>query len=81
MNYETIYEKITKIVIEYLRVNEDEVKPTTNLVEDLFIDSIAMVELAFRFSEEFKIPMLDGNQELYIMENLAKHIYDLVENK
>jgi acyl carrier protein len=55
-----VYEKVKEIVIDYLNVDESEVNSETNLVEDLCADSIALVELGFRFSETFSIPMVEG---------------------
>ncbi|HEY9061763.1 MAG TPA: phosphopantetheine-binding protein [Pseudobacteroides sp.] len=74
MNENEIFNKVKEIVVDYLRVNEDEVSPETNLVEELCADSIALVELGFRFSETFSIPMIEGDSELYIMKNLVSHI-------
>jgi acyl carrier protein len=74
MEKNEIYDKVKEIVVNYLRVNEDEVKPNTNLVEELCADSIALVELGFRFSETFSIPMVEGNADLFIMNNLVDYI-------
>jgi acyl carrier protein len=74
-----VYEKVKEIVVDYLRVNQDEVKPETNLVDELCADSIALVELGFRFSETFCIPMVEGDPELFIMNNLVEYIYEQVQ--
>lgn len=74
MDYDEIYSKTKAIIVEYLRVDETEVTPETNIVDDLFADSIALVELGFRFSETFSIPMIEGNPELFIMKELVPYI-------
>lgn len=74
MNYEEIYDKTRAIIADYLRVDETEVTPETNIVDDLFADSIALVELGFRFSETFSIPMIEGTPELFVMKELVSYI-------
>lgn len=76
MNENEVYEKVKEIVVDYLNVNENEVNPETNLVEELCADSIALVELGFRFSETFSIPMVEGESDLFIMKNLVKFILE-----
>lgn len=74
MNYDEIYRKTKAIIVDYLRVDETEVTPETNIVDDLYADSIAVVELGFRFSETFSIPMIEGKPELYVMKELVAYI-------
>ncbi|OPZ88934.1 MAG: Acyl carrier protein [Firmicutes bacterium ADurb.Bin419] len=75
-----VYEKVKEIVVDYLNVNDNEVRPETNLVEELCADSIALVELGFRFSETFSIPMVEGDSELFIMKNLVNFIVEKMHN-
>jgi len=81
MNYNDVYEKTKELIVDYLRVDEKEVEPDTNLVDELCADSIAIVELGFRFSETFSIPMIEGDPELYVMKNLVDFIHNKIENK
>lgn len=81
MNYDEVYEKTKELIVDYLRVDEKEVNPDTNLVDELCADSIAIVELGFRFSEIFSIPMVEGEPELYVMKNLVDFIYNKIQNK
>jgi acyl carrier protein len=76
MEKNEVYDKVKEIIVDYLRVNENEVNPKTNLVEELCADSIALVELGFRFSETFSIPMVEGDADLFIMENLVDYIME-----
>lgn len=75
MEYNEIYEKTKSLVADYLRIDDNELQPETNLVDDLCVDSIALVELGFQFSETFSIPMVQADPELYIMGELVKHIF------
>ncbi|MDP4183102.1 MAG: phosphopantetheine-binding protein [Bacillota bacterium] len=81
MDYKKVYDKTKELIMDYLRVDEKEILPETNLVDELCADSIALVELGFRFSETFSIPMVEGDSELYVMKNLVDYIYEKIENK
>ncbi|MFP4661869.1 MAG: acyl carrier protein [Halanaerobiales bacterium] len=81
MEYNEVYTKTRDIIVEYLGVDENELESETDIVEELCVDSIALVELGFRFSETFGIPMVENNMDLYIMKNLVNHIYNSIENK
>ncbi len=49
----TTYERLKKIVVEQLGVDEDEVKPEASFVDDLNADSLDLVELIMSLEEEF----------------------------
>lgn len=49
----TIYERVRKIVVDQLGVEEDEVVPTASFVDDLNADSLDLVELIMSLEEEF----------------------------
>ncbi|MDO8687764.1 MAG: acyl carrier protein [Dehalococcoidales bacterium] len=52
----TIVERIGKIVVEQLGVEEKEVVLTANFVDDLGADSLDLVELIMALEEEFSTP-------------------------
>ncbi len=52
----TIFERVNKIVVEQLGVEEQEVVPSANLVDDLGADSLDLVELIMSLEEEFSNP-------------------------
>ncbi len=52
----TIFERVKKIVVEQLGVDEPEVVPSANLVDDLGADSLDLVELIMSLEEEFSTP-------------------------
>ena len=45
------YERLKKIVIEQLGVDEEEVKPESSFVDDLNADSLDLVELIMSLEE------------------------------
>jgi len=79
MNEKEVFEKVKEIIVDYLNVDESEITTETNLVEELCLDSIALVELGFRFSETFSIPIVEGDPDLFIMKNLVKFIMEKME--
>ncbi|MEJ6951882.1 phosphopantetheine-binding protein [Natronospora cellulosivora (SeqCode)] len=78
MERKEIFEKTKELIVDYLRVEESEVMLDTNIVDDLCADSIALVELGFRFSETFSVPMVEAREELFVMNNLVDFLYDEV---
>lgn len=73
-----IAERVKKIVVEHLSVDEDKVKPEAAFIEDLGADSLDTVELVMAFEEEFSIEIPDdaaetiqtfGDAVKYITEN------------
>ncbi len=52
----TIFERVKKIVVEQLGVDEPEVVPSANFVDDLGADSLDLVELIMSLEEEFSNP-------------------------
>jgi acyl carrier protein len=80
MNQE-IYNVVKSIIVSYLRLNEDEVTPETHIVNDIGADSLALVELAFKFCDRFQIPMMTPAEELFIIRNLVRHIESEINAK
>jgi len=60
---ENIAEKVTEIIVEQLGVSADQVKPESNLIEDLGADSLDAVELVMAVEEEFGIEVPDEEAE------------------
>ena len=49
----TVFERVRKIVVEQLGVEESEVRPDASFVDDLNADSLDLVELVMSLEEEF----------------------------
>ena len=52
----TVFERLRKISVEQLGVEEAEVVPSANFVDDLGADSLDLVELIMALEEEFTSP-------------------------
>jgi acyl carrier protein len=56
-------EKVKKIIVEQLGVDEEEVTSKASFVDDLGADSLDTVELVMAFEEEFDIEIPDEDAE------------------
>ena len=66
----SIFERVKRIIVEQLGVEDDEVKPTANFVDDLGADSLDLVELIMSLEEEFS----DSSQKVEIPDEDAEKI-------
>jgi acyl carrier protein len=70
-------DRIKKIIVEQLGVNEDQVKPEAKFVEDLGADSLDIVELVMALEEEFGTEIPDEDAEkLLSVGDVTKFIED-----
>jgi acyl carrier protein len=58
-----VSEKVKKIIVDQLGVEEDEVTPEASFIEDLGADSLDIVELIMALEEEFGIEIPDEDAE------------------
>ena len=79
----TVLERVKKIVVEQLGVDEKDVVPTARFVDDLGADSLDLVELIMSLEEEFsnttnKIEIPDDDAEKIVtVQNAVDYITDL----
>ena len=59
----TTFDRLKKIIVEQLGVDEEEVTPTASFVEDLNADSLDLVELIMSLEEEFGMEISDEDAE------------------
>jgi len=59
----SIEERVKKIVVEQLGVEEDQVTPDASFIDDLGADSLDTVELVMALEEEFDIEIPDEEAE------------------
>lgn len=59
----TVSERLKKIIVDQLGVDESEVVPNASFVEDLNADSLDLVELIMSLEEEFKLQISDEDAE------------------
>ena len=66
----TISERLEKLIVEQLGVEEKEVLPSASFVDDLGADSLDLVELIMAIEEEFS----DSSQKVEIPDEDAEKI-------
>jgi acyl carrier protein len=58
-----VFEKVKKIIVDQLGVEEDEVTEEASFIEDLGADSLDIVELIMALEEEFGTEIPDEDAE------------------
>ncbi len=66
----TVYERVKKVVVEQLGVDEQQVTPNASFTDDLNADSLDLVELIMALEEEFS----EGEKKLEISDEDAEKI-------
>lgn len=66
----TVFERLRKIVVDQLGVEENQVVPEASFVDDLNADSLDLVELTMAIEEEFS----DDNREIRISDEDAEKL-------
>jgi acyl carrier protein len=59
----SVEEKVKRIIVDQLGVDEDEVKSEASFVNDLGADSLDVVELVMALEEEFGLEINDEDAE------------------
>jgi acyl carrier protein len=79
----TVLDRVKKIVVEQLGVDENEVVPAASFVDDLGADSLDLVELVMSLEEEFSTPELkveipdEDAEKIVTVQNAVDYIIDL----
>ena len=72
-----VYDRMKKIIVEQLGVDEADVTPTASFVEDLNADSLDLVELIMSLEEEFNLEISDEDAEkIHTVQDAVDYIKD-----
>jgi acyl carrier protein len=63
MATETVADRVIKIIVDKLGVDQAEVTPQANFIQDLGADSLDTVELIMEFEKEFEVSIPDEQAE------------------
>lgn len=67
--------KVITIIADRLGVSEDQIKPDTNIANDLGADSLDLAELMIAFEEEFDINIVEEDtQHITTVKSVIDHI-------
>ncbi|MHB9035134.1 MAG: acyl carrier protein [Armatimonadota bacterium] len=74
----TTLERVKKVVVDRLKVSDDEVTEAASFVDDLGADSLDVVDLVIGFEDEFEIQIPDEDAEKITN---VKQAVDYIEGK
>ena len=73
----SVEEKVKRIIVDQLGVDEDEVKSESSFVDDLGADSLDVVELVMALEEEFGLEINDEDaQGRVTLDQRDRHVDD-----
>ena len=76
-----VFDKVKKIIVDQLDVEEDEVTEAASITDDLGADSLDVVDLVMSFEEEFDIEIPDDQVEkIKTVGDIVKFIEEKVED-
>lgn len=76
---EDIFEKVKKIAVDQLGVDDEEVTLKSSFADDLGADSLDVVELVMALEEEFELEIPDEDAEnIATIEEAVSYIEDKV---
>lgn len=78
MNENEILEKLKNIIVDQLGVENEQVVPGANFIDDLGADSLDIVELVMAIEEEFDIQIEDADAENIVT---VKDVIEYIKNK
>ena len=71
-------DKVKKIVMEHLGIEENKILPDSKFIDDLGADSLDTVELVMAFEEQFSIEIPDDAAETILT---VQNAIDFIDNK
>ena len=72
-----IEERVKKIVVEHLSIEEEKISESASFIDDLGADSLDTVELVMAFEEEFGVEIPDDAAEsIQTFGDAVKYITD-----
>lgn len=76
-----VFDKVKKIIVDQLDVEEDKVTEAASITADLGADSLDVVDLVMSFEEEFDIEIPDDQVEkIKTVGDIVKFIEEKVED-
>lgn len=76
-----VFDKVKKIIVDQLDVEEDKVTDAASITDDLGADSLDVVDLVMSFEEEFDIEIPDDQVEkIKTVGDIVKFIEEKVED-
>jgi acyl carrier protein len=76
----SVFDKVKKVIVEQLGVDEGEVTPEASITDDLGADSLDQVELVMALETEFNIDIPDEHAEkIKTVGDAVRYIEEVTE--
>lgn len=79
MERQEVFTKVSELLTDYLRLKPGEVEEGSHVVRELGADSLAIVELGFKFMETFGIGMIAAEEENLVVGSLVDRIVTMMK--
>ncbi|MCW5588993.1 MAG: acyl carrier protein [Legionellales bacterium] len=76
MELNDVFPKVKEILADVLAIDEDDIKLTSSLIDDLDAESIDFLDLVFRLEREFKVKIPRGQIEKEVRGNLSDEEFE-----
>ena len=76
-----VFIQVSQILTAYLRLKPGDVRPESHVVRELGADSLALVELGFKFMEAFGIGMIAPDDEFLVIDRLVDVIVEQMQSR
>ena len=75
-----VFQKLCEFLADQLDVDVNEIRPETNIIDDLGADSLDVVELLAAMEDEYNIIITDERiRELYTVGEVAEFLEKLIK--
>ena len=80
MTEEQIFEKVREIAADQLEVDQDDIKLTSNIKDDLDADSLDFFEIMNELEDAFDIK-LESYEDVATIDDVVKYVKKQLDNK
>ena len=73
----SVFERLQKIIAEQLAIDEDDIRPDSDIIDDLGADSLDIVDLVMSIEDEFHVEIPDeAVEEMRTVDDAVRYIED-----
>ena len=77
-----VYEKLKELILSQFGIDEDQLTPDTDIVDDLGADSLDVMEMLMALEEEYGILVVDDDvSELRTISEIVEFVESKIESK
>ena len=80
MTEEQMFEKVREIAADQLEVDQDDIKLTSNIKDDLDADSLDFFEIMNELEDAFDIK-LESDEDVATIDDVVKYVKKQLDNK